>query len=255
MGGVAVIDPITGAMNGALGASPAYAGTRAEIPAAELALVEALKAGSEEAFSQLIAQYGGPLYSLLVRSLSDPADAADVTQDVFIKVFRSIGSFHGESSLRTWIYRIAMNEASNSRRWWVRHKKAEVTIDDESGEDDAEVGFALRETLADHRDSPYENARQAELRSVVEHALREVPESFRTVVILREIEGMAYDEIAEILSINMGTVKSRLMRGRAALRALLGPRLPEFAQVTAPGTRKGPQSAARAGAGTPKEAR
>ena len=204
------------------------------------------------AFSQLIAQYSGPLYSLLLRSLADPADAADVTQDVFIKVFRSIGGFHGDSSLRTWIYRIAMHEASNSRRWWVRHKKAEITIDADVADADDDLCFSLRDTLADSRESPFESARQAQLRATVEAALREVPESFRTVVILREIEGMAYDEIAEILGIHMGTVKSRLLRGRAALRAILATRLPEFAHATG---KKAVRSASRVIAAASKEAR
>ena len=95
----------------------------------DAALVADLKAGSEEAFAILIAQYHQPLYSLIARSLNDPADAADITQEVFIKVFRSIRGFHGESSLRTWLYRIALHEASNQRRWWSRHKKQEITID------------------------------------------------------------------------------------------------------------------------------
>ena len=86
----------------------------------EAALVADLKAGSETAFANLIAQYHQPLYSLIARSLTDPADAADITQEVFIKVFRSIRGFHGESSLRTWLYRIAVHEASNQRRWWTR---------------------------------------------------------------------------------------------------------------------------------------
>lgn len=252
MSGAAVMDPFTGTIGGSLGNAGTYAAARPAVSAEELALVAALQAGSDDAFRQLIAQYSGPLYSLLLRSLTDPADAGDVTQDVFIKVFRSIGGFHGDSSLRTWIYRIAMHEASNSRRWWVRHKKAEVTIDNNSDEDDEGLNFSLRETLADRRESPFESARQAQLRANVETALREVPESFRTVVILREIEGMAYDEIAEILSINMGTVKSRLLRGRAALRVELGKRLPEFARFVPAGTST---PASRRGARTSKEAR
>ena len=200
-----------------------------ELRAEDAALVAALQAGSEEAFAQLIAQYSGPLYSLIARSLPNPADAPDITQEVFIKIFRSIGNFHGESSLRTWIYRIAVHESSNSRRWWSRHKRQEVTIDGDSAEESETSYFPLRDTLADKSDSPYDHACQGELRAVVEDALREVPESFRTVVILREIEGMAYDEIAEILKINIGTVKSRLLRGRASLRTELGTRLPEFA--------------------------
>ncbi len=225
MGGIALIEP--GVISGfaeADASAPAHAGPHPE----DLALVRALQAGSDDAFRQLIAQYSGPLYSLLLRSVANPADAADVTQDVFVKVFRSIGSFRGNSSLKTWIYRIAMHEASNSRRWWVRHKKAEITIDEPAGEDDGGLNFSLADTLADGRESPFESVRQAQLRATVEAALRDVPEAFRTVVILREVEGMTYDEVAEILNINIGTVKSRLMRGRSALRKLLEARLPEF---------------------------
>jgi RNA polymerase sigma-70 factor (ECF subfamily) len=191
------------------------------IRAEDAALVAELKAGSEEAFAQLIGQYSQPIYSLIARSLQDPGDAADITQDVFIKVFRNIGNFHGDSSLRTWVYRIALHEASNQRRWWKRHKKQEVTIDGEFESDDPGETFLLRDTLASQDGSPFDKAIQSEMRARVEAALHEVPESFRTVLILREIEGFAYDEIAEILDINMGTVKSRLLRGRAAMRQAL----------------------------------
>lgn len=193
-------------------------GLRAE----DAELVRELQAGSESAFDLLIAQYHAPLYSLIARSLQNPSDAADITQEVFIKVFRSIGGFHGDSSLKTWIYRIALHEASNQRRWWTRHRKQEVTIDiDSSSQDEETETFSLRDSLADQRDSPFECASQSETRARVEEALREVPEAFRSVLILREIEGMQYDEIAEILNLNMGTVKSRLLRGRATLRQAL----------------------------------
>ena len=188
----------------------------------DAALIADLKAGSEEAFAVLIAQYHQPLYSLIARSLNDPADAADITQEVFIKVFRSIRGFHGEASLRTWLYRIALHEASNQRRWWSRHKKQEITIDTPADSDsDGDDGLCLSATLADRGDSPFDHAAQSEVRERVEAALRQLPEAFRTVVILREIEGFAYDEISEILNVNIGTVKSRLTRGRSALRALL----------------------------------
>jgi len=188
----------------------------------EAALVADLKAGNEDAFAILIAQYHQPLFSLIARSLNDPADAADITQEVFIKVFRSIRGFHGESSLRTWLYRIALHEASNQRRWWSRHKKQELTIDSPAESVDSnDEGMTLAATLADQSDSPFDRAAQAELRHRVEAALRDIPEAFRTVVVLREIEGFAYEEIAEILNVNIGTVKSRLTRGRSALRTLL----------------------------------
>lgn len=200
----------------------------------EAALIADLKAGSEEAFGILIAQYHQPIYSLIARSLTDPADASDITQEVFIKVFRSIRSFHGDCSLRTWLYRIALREASNQRRWWSRHKRQEITIDSplrESSEDD-DPGLAS--VLADSRSTPFEHAAQGELRDRVEAALRQVPEAFRTVVVLREIEGLSYDEIAEVLNVNLGTVKSRLTRGRTALRQILStdqPKRPASAPV------------------------
>lgn len=187
----------------------------------EEALIADLKSGSEEAFGLLIAQYHQPLYSLIARSLHDPSEAADITQEVFLKVFRSIRSFHGDSSLRTWLYRIALREASNQRRWWSRHKRQEITMDSSANESTDEDEPGLAAILADKGSSPFDCAAQNEIRSQVEAALRELPDAFRTVVVLREIEGFSYEEIAEILCINLGTVKSRLTRGRTALRLLL----------------------------------
>lgn len=186
----------------------------------EAALVAELKAGSEQAFSLLIAQYSQTVYSVIARTLRDPADAADVTQEVFVKVFRHIGSFHGESSLRTWIYRIALHEASNQRRWWSRHKRQELTLD-AHGENDEGESLSLGDTLAATGASPYDCCASTQTREQVETALRTLPEVFRTVVVLREIEGFGYEEIAEMLHINIGTVKSRLTRGRTALRDAL----------------------------------
>ncbi|MDE3103938.1 MAG: sigma-70 family RNA polymerase sigma factor [Acidobacteriota bacterium] len=187
----------------------------------DASLVAALKAGSESAFALLIAQYHQQIYSLLVRSLNDSADAADITQEVFLKVFRSIRTFHGDASLRTWLYRIALHEASNQRRWWSRHKRQEITIDAPCGHDEEDNSFSLASTLADGGESPYDVAVQREVRLQVENALRQLPEPFRMTVVLREIEGFAYEEIAEILDVSVGTVKSRLTRGRSALRKIL----------------------------------
>jgi RNA polymerase sigma-70 factor (ECF subfamily) len=189
------------------------------VQSGEAALVSELKAGSEAAFALLIAQYHQPIYSVIARSLQDPADAADITQEVFLKVFRNIKGFHGDASLKTWIYRIALHEASNRRRWWSRHKQQELTIDSPlcESEDGGET-LCLGDTLADSNRSPFECAANNQTKLRVEAALQKLPENFRTVVVLREIEGFAYDEIAEILAINIGTVKSRLMRGRAALK-------------------------------------
>jgi RNA polymerase sigma-70 factor (ECF subfamily) len=206
----------------------------------ETALVAELRAGSEEAFSWLITRYHQPIYSLLVRTVRDPADAADLTQDVFVKIFRGIGSFHGESSLRTWIYRIALHEGLNQRRWWRRHKQQEVTIEMETVDCESGEPTRLKELLVDPGESPYEMATHTEARERVEAALRQVPEPFRTTLILRDIEGFVYEEVAEMLGVNLGTIKSRLVRGRACLRQLL---------VAEEATRNAGANAALTGAG------
>jgi len=189
----------------------------------EAAIVTELKAGSEEAFAWLIATYHQPLYSLVARTIPDTADAADLTQEIFIKIYRGIRGFHGDASLRTWIYRIALHEALNQRRWWRRHKRQEVTIEAESGQSSDGHRLSFKESLVDGGQSPFDFAAQQQIRDHLEAKLRLVSEPFRTVVVLRDIEGFAYDEIAEILKINLGTVKSRLMRGRAQLKTLLTP--------------------------------
>ncbi len=187
----------------------------------EAALIAELQAGSEQAFAWLIARYHQPIFSLLARTLHDRADAADLTQEVFVKVFRGVGGFHGESTLRTWIYRIALHEASNQRRWWMRHKHQEVPIEMEMSEGCSGVPIRLKDMLVDPAESPFEMAMHAENRARVEAALSQVPEPFRTTLILRDIEGFVYEEVAEIQGINLGTVKSRLVRGRAYLKGIL----------------------------------
>jgi len=187
----------------------------------ESALIAELQAGSEEAFAWLIARFHQPIFSLLARTVQDRDDAADLTQEVFVKVFRGVGNFHGESSLRTWIYRIALHEASNQRRWWMRHKQQEVAIEQEMAETESGNSICLREMLVDQGESPYEMAVHSENRVRVELALQQVPEPFRTTLILRDIEGFVYEEVAEMQGVNLGTVKSRLVRGRAYLKTIL----------------------------------
>jgi RNA polymerase sigma-70 factor (ECF subfamily) len=187
----------------------------------EAAIVAELKAGSEEAYNWLIGEFHQPVYSLVYRMVSDSADAADTTQDVFLKVFRGIKHFHGESSLKTWIYRIAIHEASNRKRWWFRHKAKESSIEpmQTEGSDDYVPGY--KDTLPDPHDSPLECVAHEEVRKRVEEELRKVAEPYRTTVVLRDLEEMSYEEIAEITQVSLGTVKSRLTRGREALRQRL----------------------------------
>ncbi len=190
------------------------------IQSEEAALVEELRAGSEEAFAWLIARYHQPIYSLLARTVQNRDEAADLAQEVFVKIFRGVGSFRGGSSLRTWIYRIALREASNSRRWWMRHKQQEVPIEQEM---ESEYGspVQLKDMLVDPAESPFDAMMHEENRMLVERALGQVPEPFRTTLILRDVEGFLYEEVAEMQGVNIGTVKSRLVRGRACLKTLL----------------------------------
>ena len=186
----------------------------------EAAIVAELKAGSEDAYAWMIGEFHQPIYGLVYRILTDPADAADTTQEVFLKVFRGMKHFHGESSLKTWIYRIALHEASNRRRWWFRHKAHETSMEPLDHEAQGS-SLAAKETLVDGRESPFENMAHEEVRMRVEQELRKVPEPYRSTLILRDLEEMSYEEIAEITQVSLGTVKSRLTRGREALKKRL----------------------------------
>jgi len=194
-------------------------GARAE----EAAIVGDLKAGSEEAYAWLIGEFQRPVYGLVYRIVSDPADAADTVQDVFLKVFRGMKHFHGESSLKTWIYRIALHEAANRKRWWFRHKAQETSI--EPAESDAMTGGdgLMQDALTDRRESPFDEVAHREVQKRVDAELRQIAEPYRTTLILRDLEEMSYEEIAEVLQISLGTVKSRLTRGRQALKQRLAP--------------------------------
>ena len=189
------------------------------VRAEEASIIAELKSGSEEAYSWLISHYHQPVYSLVYRILGDQADAADTTQEVFLKVFRGMKRFNGESSLKTWLYRIAVHEASNQRRWWFRHKSRETSMEAQPDADGN--SFGLCDILVDQGESPLDACAHEEIRARVEQELKQVPEPYRTTVVLRDIEGLSYEEVAEVLQISLGTVKSRLIRGREALRKRL----------------------------------
>lgn len=191
-----------------------------EMRSDEALIVARLKAGNEDAYTWLIAQYHQSIYGLVYRILDDPTDAPDTTQEVFIKVFRGMAKFNGESSLKTWMYRIAIHEASNRRRWFFRHKMQELSIEPLPGERETR-SLSLRDSLADGAESPFEAVARGQVRARVEEGLQKVPEHYRTAVVLRDIEGLSYEEIAEMTETSLGTVKSRLVRGREALRKQL----------------------------------
>jgi RNA polymerase sigma-70 factor (ECF subfamily) len=187
----------------------------------EAELVSELQAGSETAFDWLVTHYHAPVYNLILSMLGDTSDAADGSQEVFLKAFRGIRKFRQGSSLKTWLYRIAIREALNHRRWFKRHLQKNVSIDAQP-----EEGHACIE-IEDLGATPFEQLASREIQVAVQQALQEVPDVFRTAVILRDLEGLSYDEVAEVLECSVGTVKSRILRGRRALRQVLEPLLGE----------------------------
>src|SRR4030088_2201310 len=153
---------------------------------AESTVIAELKAGSEEAYSWLIGEFHQPIYGLIYRIVNDPADAADTTQEVFLKVFRGMKHFHGQSSLKTWIYRIAVHEASNRRRWWFRHKSKETSMEPSRVSAESGVASAIKDSLVDGADSPFDRVAHEEVRARVEEELRQGFEPFRTAGISRD---------------------------------------------------------------------
>ena len=192
------------------------AGAREE----DTALIEALRSGEEAAYETLILRYEQPVYSIVSRLVDCAADAPDVVQDVFIKIFKNIGGFRGDSQLKTWIYRIAVNESRNYRRWFGRHRRQERDM-----EPAAEGQTCLRDVLPDPAPSPFDFTLDGETRALIEEALAGLSPAYRAALVLREIEGLSYEEIGDILEISLGTVKSRILRGREALRRSVAERL------------------------------
>lgn len=211
----------------------------------ETELVSELQAGSEEAFDWLVTHYHGAVYNLVLGVLGDVSDAADATQEVFLKAFRGIRGFRRGSSLKTWLYRIAIREALNQKRWFWRHKRQQTSIDAEP-----EEGAAPLE-IEDSAGTPFDRLAAHEVQAVVRGALQKVPEVFRSAVILRDLEGLTYEEVAEVLDVSVGTVKSRILRGRRALKELFEPMMNAEKAPTeapaAPATSRRETSSPRAG--------
>ena len=183
-------------------------------PQDEAGMMDELRSGSEAAFDWLVTYYHTPVYGVIFGILRNPNDAADVTQEVFLKAFRGIRGFRQGSSLKTWLYRIAVRESLNYKRWFWRHLRFQTSIDEEQ---DGAI------ELEDSGCSPFEELATREIQHVVHQALGEVAPAFRAAVILRDLEGLSYEEVAEVLDVSVGTVKSRILRGRRMLREILEP--------------------------------
>ncbi len=188
--------------------------TWSDVGGREAALIQRCAAGEEAACADLVTEHQRMVVQLAVHLLGDQDEALDLSQEVFLRVFRTIHRFRGQSSLRTWIYRIAVNQARNRHRFWRRrHRADQVSLD---------------QHIATHGDfrsngeaTPDRVLAQKELAEKLEHALAHLPFDQRTAIVLREIDGLSYEEIAFSLGVAIGTVKSRLTRARQALRVEL----------------------------------
>jgi RNA polymerase sigma-70 factor (ECF subfamily) len=188
-------------------------------PAVEVQFIERLKRSDPAAFETLVNERSGEIYGLLYRLTENAEEARDLTQETFLRAFQSIGQFRGDSDLRTWIYRIAINQARNRWRWWRRrHRDNTVSID---ARDEPGNAAVIAQLTTDMGSNPEYGALAHERERALKKALSGLRRVYREAVVLRDIEGFAYEEIAVALDISVGTVKSRLARGRQELRRKL----------------------------------
>ncbi len=199
---------------------PAARADSAEIrPSHETQFIERLKAGEAAAFDHLVNERSADIYALLYRLTEDAEEARDLTQETFLQAFRSIAHFRGEADLRTWLYRIAVNQARNRWRWWRRRRRG-VTVSLDATDETQELSLATR--LVDERaENPEARTLAHEREQILLAAVRTLARPFREAVVLRDVEGLSYEEVAAALEISIGTVKSRLSRGRTELRRKL----------------------------------
>jgi RNA polymerase sigma-70 factor (ECF subfamily) len=197
---------------------PFRALTWPDAASADWALVQQCSAGDETACTRLVTDHQRMVYQLAFHLLGDQQEALDLSQEVFLRVFRTLHQFRGHSTLRTWIYRIVVNQASNRQRWWRRrHRAQQIGLDEHA---------ATKGELAESRNfaMPDRVLQERETAGRVWQALDALPFDQRAVIVLREIDGLSYEEIATSLGVAVGTVKSRLARARETLRETLRPR-------------------------------
>lgn len=180
----------------------------------EASLIARLKAGEQNAFEELVNEYQPLVYALTLHALGNAEDARDATQETFLKIYRHFDRFRGDASLKTWICRIAINQAHSTERWWRRRRRDVTRSLDEPADESGGVSTQLTSPTA----TPESQAIARERRRQLEQALAGLKKDFRLAVVLRDIQGLSYEEIASILEISVGTVKSRIARGREMLR-------------------------------------
>ena len=189
-----------------------------EISAGEEEFVLRLQANEDAAYDELVRTYNASIFHVAYRMLGESADAADVVQEIFLKVFRNISGFKGQSALRTWVFRIAFSEILNRLRWWKRRRRSStVSLDDDPN------GHGYH--VSDSKPTPEQILQSKEQDLAIQQALGSLSSDHRSIIVLRDIEGFSYGEIADVLGISIGTVKSRIARARGDLRKSLMPYL------------------------------
>jgi RNA polymerase sigma-70 factor (ECF subfamily) len=198
-----------------LSVKPAPALTWSEVGSREASLIARCAAGDEQACAELVDEHQRLVFQLALNLLGDRQEALDLSQEVFLRVFRTLPTFRGNSALRTWIYRITVNQAKNRLRWWRRRRRAQQVSLDDHVRDHGELPTDAVGS------SPDRVLRQKEIGDRLREALDRLPFDQRTAIVLREIDGLSYEEIAFSLGVAVGTIKSRLARAREGLRAQL----------------------------------
>jgi RNA polymerase sigma-70 factor, ECF subfamily len=201
-------------MGGELSVKPVRAISWTDVGGREASLIQRCAARDEDACAELVSEHQRMVYQLSLNLLNDHNEALDLSQEVFLRVFRTIHTFRGHSSLRTWMYRIVVNQARNRQRWWRRRHRAKQVLLDQHIQDHGE----MPETVDS---GPGRLVRQKQLGEQIRAALDRLPFDQKTAIVLREIDGLSYEEIGFSLGIAVGTVKSRLARAREGLRAQL----------------------------------
>ena len=185
---------------------------------AEDGFIEKLKAGDAAAFDTLVTRYASDIYALLFRLTENAEEAGDLTQETFLSALKAVKKFRGEADLKTWLFRIAINESRNRHRWWQRRRRDQtISLDAPYGTGET----PLSETVSSRFDNPEQETLRREREQMLLKALNDLPDIFREAIVLCDIEGFSYEEIAQALQINIGTVKSRIARGREELRKKL----------------------------------
>jgi RNA polymerase sigma-70 factor, ECF subfamily len=184
----------------------------------ETLFVARLQANEDAAYDELVRTYSPSFFHVAYRMLGDSAEASDTVQEIFLKVFRNIGGFKGEAALKTWMFKIAFSEILNRLRWWKRrHRFATMSLDDQPNGN----GTGPAHSVASASPTPEQILQSKEQEFAIQQALGKLSKDHRSIVVLRDIEGFSYNEIADVLGVSIGTVKSRLARARGDLKKSL----------------------------------